>query len=190
MTVVVITPPSAVVSLEQAKKHCKVELSETYDDVLISAYIDAATAWLDGPSGWLGRALGMQILELQLCEWPSNPVTLPFPPTIEVLSIAYVDPDGAEQTLDVPDPLWFENMPAVRGRPGDVKIRYRAGYATVAAGEPPVWTNAAPAPIEVAMLMLVAHWYENREAVQIDSTAVELPFAVEALLSPYRVWWF
>ena len=40
--------------------------------------------------------------------------------------------------------------------------------------------------LTTGMLLLIGHWYENREAVVIGSTATELPMAVEALISPYR----
>ena len=43
--------------------------------------------------------------------------------------------------------------------------------------------------IKTAALFLIAHWYANREPVTIDgSNAVSVPFAVEALLQPYRVY--
>ncbi len=42
--------------------------------------------------------------------------------------------------------------------------------------------------IEMAMLMLIAHWYANREAVNIGNITSEVPFAVEALLQPYRIY--
>lgn len=40
--------------------------------------------------------------------------------------------------------------------------------------------------LTTAMLLLIGHWFENREAVVIGSSAAELPMAVEALISPYR----
>lgn len=40
--------------------------------------------------------------------------------------------------------------------------------------------------ITTAMLLLIGHWFENREAVVIGSTPSELPMAVQALISPYR----
>lgn len=183
--VIVIEAPSPVVSLEEAKKHLVVEHSD--DNVLIEAYIQAATAWLDGPAGWLGRALGVQVLEWQLCDWPGEGFRLPFPPEIEVLSVTYIDPDGVEQEWPFPTPLYFNDLPALRGRDGDLKIRYRAGYGT-SSGNPAVWTNAVPAPIKVAILMLVHQWFNNRSPVVVGATVETLPFAVEALLSPYRVY--
>ena len=44
------------------------------------------------------------------------------------------------------------------------------------------------APWVVAMKMLVAHWYANREAVAVGQSApAKMPLAVEALLAPYRI---
>jgi len=34
--------------------------------------------------------------------------------------------------------------------------------------------------------MLVAHWYEHRELVELDATVTPLPAAVERLIQPYR----
>lgn len=185
MTVVVIEPPSPVVSKEEVKRHLLVDHSD--DDLLIETYILAATAWLDGPAGWLGRSLGVQVLEWQLSAWPCNGTQLPYPPEIEVISVEYIDPDGAEQAWPFPTPLYYDDLPALRGRAGDLKIRYRAGYGT-SSGDPVVWTNAVPAPIRVAILMLVSQWFHNRQPVVIGATVEALPFAVEALLSPYRVY--
>lgn len=192
MTVVVITPPSPVVSVEEAKLHCRVDDSDTASNSLIETYVAAATAWLDGPAGWLGRALGVQVLEWQSCSWPCDDFRLPYQPLIEVISITYVDTDGNTQTIPVPvpvpDPWSFSDAPATRGRAGDVKIQYRAGYGTSDDADPPVWTNDIPNPIKVAILLLVNHWYENREAVSGSGSPTAIPFGVEALLSTYRVW--
>ena len=42
--------------------------------------------------------------------------------------------------------------------------------------------------IEMAMLMLIAHWYTNRETVSTGSTTSALAFSTEALLQPYRIY--
>jgi uncharacterized phiE125 gp8 family phage protein len=183
MKVVVITPPAPIVTIDEAKKHLLVDHSD--DDTLIEALILAATQWLDGPAGWLSRSLGIQVLELQGSIWPCPGDTLPYPPEVEIVSVQYTDPSGVEH--DLPPPWDTEDRPAVRGRPGDVRIRYRAGYGS-ASGNPVVWTNNVPAPIKVAILMLVAQWYRTREPIAVGATIEQLPFAVEALLSPYRVY--
>ena len=42
--------------------------------------------------------------------------------------------------------------------------------------------------IEMAMLMLIAHWYANREAVITSGTSSTVDLAVESLLQPYRIY--
>lgn len=41
--------------------------------------------------------------------------------------------------------------------------------------------------IRLVILLLVGHWYANREAVS-DKNTSEMPLAVDALLQPYRIY--
>src|SRR5690606_7732666 len=63
-----------------------------------------------------------------------------------------------------------------------VAITCKAGYAND--DGPPV-RSTVPDPLKVAILLLVGHWYQHREAVSAAGMA-PLPFAVEALIAPYR----
>ncbi|EPL9735169.1 head-tail connector protein [Citrobacter freundii] len=40
--------------------------------------------------------------------------------------------------------------------------------------------------IKLALMLLVSHWYENREPVNIGNITSTLPFGVQALLGAYR----
>lgn len=42
--------------------------------------------------------------------------------------------------------------------------------------------------VKAAMLLLIGHWYANRETVVVGDAVAEVPFAVEALLQPYRIY--
>lgn len=42
--------------------------------------------------------------------------------------------------------------------------------------------------VKAAMLLLIGHWYANRESVAVGQTVAEVPFAVESLLQPYRIY--
>lgn len=42
--------------------------------------------------------------------------------------------------------------------------------------------------IRAAMLLLIGHWYANREAVNIGNITSPVPFAVGSLLQPYRIY--
>lgn len=51
-------------------------------------------------------------------------------------------------------------------------------------------TDAAPKPVNEAILQLTAHLYANREASLIGVTAQSLPMGFLDLLEPYRAWCF
>lgn len=42
--------------------------------------------------------------------------------------------------------------------------------------------------INTAMLLLIGHWYANREAVAVGTQKAEMPMAVSWLLMPVRKW--
>ena len=44
--------------------------------------------------------------------------------------------------------------------------------------------------ITTAMLLMIGHWFENRESVVVGTTTSELPMAVDALICPYRHYHF
>lgn len=50
-----------------------------------------------------------------------------------------------------------------------------------------VRADLIPEAVRTAALLLVGHWYENRSAVQIGTSVIEMPIAVNALLAQYRL---
>lgn len=191
MHVRVIVPPQPVVTWAVAKEHLREDTDEqkAYAEGLIAA----ATAWLDGPDGWLGRAIGKQTLELVDCSFGND--RLPFPPIVSVESVTYLGADGVDHEMEEGDflqllngsisPPLGQSWPSVGESPEAVRVRYVAGYPDTT-GDTPVST--VPAPIKQAILLLVGHWFRNRETVVTGTIAASLPLAAEALLSPYRVW--
>lgn len=186
MTVVVVTPPEPIVTFDEVAKHLADVPAE--DQAYVEALTAAATAWVDGPGGWLGRALGPQLLEWRPVTWPRGGACWPIPNLLEVDSVSYVDPAGVDQSWPLPVPVWFDGMPAARGRPGDIRIRYWAGYGKRDPDDAMKWVAEVPAPVKVAIMMLVAQWYHNRAGVAVGSAPATMPFAVDALLFPYRIW--
>jgi len=187
MRIVVVTPPAApVVSTAEAKDHLNVHFDD--DDVLIAAMVAAATANLDGPEGWLGRALGEQTLEARLHAFGSDPILLPLPPHIEIASIKYVDTDGVEQTLDPGeyellgaelDLAYGKTWPSVRGQREAVRIRFAAGYE-----------DGLHPSIHSAILLMTGDLYAQRETFVTGTIAQEVPMSTNVvnLLTPLRMW--
>lgn len=187
MRVVVITEPTDILPLEDAKAHIAIDADDTHDDDKIEAYVAAATAHVDGPAGWLGRSLGKQTLEVRLCGF-STWIKLQYGPVLSVLSVKYDDADGAEQTLDPSQYSVHGDMicraanvswPAVAPGPESVRVRYGAGYDD----------GKVPTPIIQAIKLMVGDFYRFTESATIGATyKVPMSATVERLLAPYRVW--
>jgi uncharacterized phiE125 gp8 family phage protein len=185
-----ISPPAAKpVSLVEAKSAAKVDIDD--DDVLIDGMIDAAISHLDGWSGVLGRCLINQGWRLSLCDWPAcRFIRLPFP-DVSAVTVKYFDADNAEQTVSgslvqlLDDELGtfvrFSDdfaFPSVFDDRGDgVKVEFTAGYGESA--------TDVPQSIRTAILLMVAHWYNNREA-STEGQQSEIPFGASALIAPFR----
>ncbi|TXH84829.1 MAG: hypothetical protein E6Q77_01730 [Rhizobium sp.] len=191
---VLVTPPASTpVTLAEAKVHCRAN-DHTDDDDTLRALISAAVSYLDGWTGILGRCLVEQTWRQDFgCFFTRLP--LPLFPVISITDVKYFDSAGAEQTID---PAAYSlqvndlgayvrfvdgfSAPALRSDEPAVGITYKAGYAN--SGEPA--TSTVPDAIKHAILLLVSHWYQNRDAVVIGQQPTELPMAVSALLAPYR----
>lgn len=174
LTLTRITAPAAApITLEEAKAQARVDHDD--EDLLIQHYVDAATAWLDGPAGSLGRCLVSQSWRLDI-DAVADPILLPFPDS-EIDSAVFTEAVGG----DVDYRLGLQDqrrlLRPLAGFGHSAAISFTAGYGTAA---------DVPAAIRQAMLSLIAHWYEHREAISLGASATALPMAVDALLAPYR----
>lgn len=181
---VLVTPPTDVtVTLEEAKLHLRVEGDD--ENTLITGLIAGAVSHLDGWTGVLGGALADQTWRQDFDSFACT-MRLPIGPVTEIVSITYRDADGQLSTVadsnyalvtDAIGPrvFWDAGFSAPTGlyEQGAVSVTYQAGY------------DVAPPAIKVAILLMVGHWYMNRETVAAGSFS-ELPFAANALLAPFR----
>lgn len=189
---VVTGPATEPVSVTEAKLHLRVDHDE--DVALIAGLVAAAREQVEAMSR---RALVTQTLELRLAGWPGGEcILLPRPPLASVVSVKYTDTAGVEQTFaatnytahTAPEPggVWLKyncSWPSADLAPGpSIAVRYTAGYGTAA---------AVPQRYKQAILLLVGHWYEQREAViTTGQQPVTVPMAVEMLCAAERVSWF
>ena len=184
MSVKLITPPAELVTLAEARMQCRAD--NTVEDSLITNLISAARKYAEH---YTQKAIGLQTLELALDEFPSGAIELPMSPATSITSIKYINTAGVETTMqaaayvldDYPPISWAlcaygTTWPATQAVANAVKVRYVAGLATVSAA-----TRAA-------MLLQIAHLFENREAVNVGSVVTNLPMGVKALLDTDRTW--
>lgn len=191
---VLITPPAIQpVTLTEAKLHLRVDHND--EDTLILGLIRAATEHLDGWTGILGRCLVEQVWRQDHDRF-ARQMSIPLGPVIAVQSITWRDPAGQLSTVPSgsydlrideagnavirfdADYVFPTNLHESRA----VAINFKAGYEI---NPGPPGSSTVPDPLKVAILLLVGHWYQNREAVSTTGMA-SLPFAVKALIAPYR----
>lgn len=96
-----ITAPTSPVTLEEARAHLRVDTVDSPgpDDDLISAIIDAAVAYVDGPSGVLRMSVLPTTWEVAYDAFPEAEIELPLPYVQSVSSVKYTDTAGGEQTV-------------------------------------------------------------------------------------------
>lgn len=181
-------PTIEPVTLAEAKAHCRVRDEMTEDNDLINGLITAARMHIEDTCG---LAMINQTLDYALEEFPySDEIRLPRMPVSAITSITYTDADGVAGTLAATNYRLVVSSrppkvvltatgawPTAILRPGlSAVIRFVAGYGTAAAN--------VRRPVRQALLMLVGHWYENREASSPVGRlpAGPMPLAVESLL--------
>ena len=187
---IVTQPATEPLQISEAKDHMRVDIAD--DDLLIGQYITAARQYAEGVTR---RAFVEQTWDYTLDRFPQGAIRLPLQPVSSVSYVQYVDTAGATQTFTEgtsPDvtkydvytdgsrttivPKYNVVWPDTRDHPNVVTVRFVAGYSTF------------PDDIKQCLRLLVAHQYENREAVVLGFTSVtDLPLGVQAFLSPYMM---
>ncbi|MDR3494071.1 MAG: head-tail connector protein [Ancalomicrobiaceae bacterium] len=189
MTAALIMPPAIEpVLIIEAKAHLKVEIAD--DDDLIGALVTAARIHVEAATR---RVLITQSWRIYRDDWPENgEVHLPVSPLQSVDEVIVYDASGEPVTLDaaqyqvdiasVPARLKLRASPATL-QPGEplngIEIDVTAGYGTSGV--------AVPQPLRLAIMMLVARWYEFRDATAIGTVPASVAPGFEALIAPYRV---
>ncbi|MER9164394.1 head-tail connector protein [Mesorhizobium sp. M0715] len=172
-------PQETPVSLDEVKLHCRVDFDD--DDVLLEAFIGAATAHLEKvldiaviTQSWRQDFGSFSCLRL-----PKDPVQE------DGLIVEYRDTENRPQTLPgssyrlLVDSLGpyvavepGQNWPAVYNRLDAVSVSFIAGTAV----------DEVPPALKAAILLHVGHLYQNREAVTVDAASNFLPLGYETLL--------
>lgn len=152
-------------SLEEVKQHLRLnpgDISEDRD--IIAPLISAAREYCEN---YCGRSFTEQTITVYA--ETDGTVRLPRSPVKSVDSVT-VNGEPAEYTADL--------------RRGTVTVDEPGAVITYTAGG-----EDMPYLVRQAMLLLVGHWYTNREAVIQGSTSA-VTMAVEVMLNQYKGWWF
>jgi uncharacterized phiE125 gp8 family phage protein len=191
MTLIPTSGPIAEpVTLAEAKAHLRV--SGSSEDMLIAALITAARVHLELS---LGRAMIAQGWSWFLDQWPDEPVLeLPLAP---VQSIAAVRVQAADGIVALAPSAYLLDG---HGEPPRLATRERASWARLAPA-PALGVNGieidlvagygpsaadVPRPLRQAILLMLAHWFQNREPIEVGAEGQVLPEMVAELVGPYR----
>lgn len=214
MRQILITPPAIEpITLTEAKNHCRVDSCD--DDDLIRALITSARqyaekftkrafinqTWMlsydlrEFPQPWEDRYNYYSLF--RSWSWMTNcrVVELPLGVIQSVTSFNYYDADNNASTfnasnyrLSTPRIVLNNNAewPQAEREFDAIEITFVAGYGTDRSG--------VPQDIKQAILLTVAHWYENREAsgdfaayLSPEKPQGLLPIGVTVALRPYQI---
>jgi uncharacterized phiE125 gp8 family phage protein len=131
--------------------------------------------------------------------WRSNGIYLRRSPVIELLSVSSIDcygtltefqadgsPEVSPFTLLDAGTKWPRIMAGSSTSWTDrLQIEFRAGFADLT-GSPQDPMTKVPATIRHAMKLLIAHYFENREPINIGNIVSKIPLGVDALLNAHK----
>jgi uncharacterized phiE125 gp8 family phage protein len=172
----------ALPTLAEVKLHLRVD--HTYEDSLITTILNGS---IDLFEKHTRRILSEQTLTHKLDHLPKQ-IILPCGPVTGVTSVTVRTATSTEtisaanyltffgQSETKPQVYFKDNvtLPDPDGYPYSVTVTYTAATTTI------------PASINQAILLMCAHWYENR--AQVGPTGGgEVPFAFEAIANKY-IW--
>lgn len=187
MTVLMIAPPALEpVGLDEVKAHLR--LTGDDDDDLVAALVTAARIHVETA---VRRVLIDQTWRIFRDDWPpSGLAELSVGPVRSVSAITVYDADGEPHALAAtawildaassPARLRLLGTGPSPGRPiNGIEIDVVAGYG--ASG------LAVPQPLKLAIVMLVARWFENRDGAAYGVVPAAIASEFEALVAPFRV---
>jgi uncharacterized phiE125 gp8 family phage protein len=178
-------PADEPLTLADAKHHLRIDTAA--DDTFITSLITTSRLHIEAA---LGLALITQGWRLTLDRWPGAVTELPLRPLQAVQSITLHDVAGGEMVVDanaylVDAATAHPRIIAIGGampQPGrthlGIAIDFTAGFGDN--------REDVPHAIRQALAMLVAHWYEHREAVTTGEHGARIPIGVSDLLAPWR----
>lgn len=165
MQIISQIPLAEPVTLDDAKLHLRINPGDISEDrAIIAPLIMAAREYCEN---YTGRSFALQKITVHADE--HGTIKLPRGPVVSVDSVT-LDGKTVEYTADL-------HSGTVTVDQSGATIAYTAGYTHI------------PMLVRQAMLLLIGHWYANREAVA-QTTSAEVDMAVRAMLNQYKGWWF
>ena len=180
----VTAPGSEPITLDEAKAYLRVD--DSTEDTLISALITAARRKFENDTL---HYLLPQTWELYLNrdEITTEPISINKSDITAISSVKYYDSSNTQQTLSTsdyqtaiqgkPSSIQIITMPTIYDRLEAMVIRFTLGYANA---------GAVPEDIKLAIKLLLATWYENRQTVVTGTQVNDIPMTYQFIMETYR----
>lgn len=189
-------PSALIISVDEVKQHVVIETDR--DNDLLDMYIRAATRFAEERTN---RVLQPNEYEFRTNKWLPY-IVLPVVPVRAITSVMYMDAGGDEQT--VPESEYYIlsgtdgtqlhfipgfDFPELFDRYPDnlIKVRFTAGANQEGASGDIQGLDVDPMD-KLIVLVLTAHWYQNREPVRMGNIVNELPFSIKALIEARKIY--
>lgn len=176
----------------EAKLHCRV--THTAEDTYIDNLITMARRQVEHDTD---RALITQTWYLYLDRFPANDrIELPRAPLQSITSLKYTDSGNTQTTWSASNYIAHTQAtpgelvlayntvwPSVTLKPASpIVIEYVAGFGDGASDVPEEYRQA--------MLLLIGHWYENRQPYITGTIIADVPMTYDRALANAHARWF
>jgi len=182
------TIPTAALGVDAFKAHLRLGTGfadDAVQDAVLESFLRAALAAVEARTG---KILITRAFSWTVRAWRDDAgQALPVAPISALTGVDTIDAAGASTALALDNFTLAEDfdrprlmpkgawLPAIPSK-GATKISFTAGFAADVAG--------LPSDLAQAVLLLAAHYYDNRNAVGLNDTA--MPFGVAVLLERYK----
>lgn len=200
-SIVTVAPSVEPVSTTEAKAQLRIHADDTTYDTEITRKLAAARQWVERRYGIaIITQTRKQTQDQFPCDGKWSAVKLLYPPVQSITTFSYTDSEGTTQTLVagtnysstglmtptvgaqdivIPELYPISFWPTIKSVPGAVSITYVAGFGNDG--------TYVPQPVKEAILMVLAHFFEQRQAEITGESIAKFEMDVDRVMSAYEV---